>query len=205
MQSFTAFTKNEKGLIKVLKTQVEILIDKKINPNYVKKKGNYVAIWDTGATNTVISEKLAKELNLTPVGTVTVSTAGGIREANKYILGLQLPNNLEIQNIMVTGGLLNTDTDFLIGMDIITLGDFAVTNVNGKTVFSFRYPSCEKIDYVNDARNLKRQSLEKQLKKMEQEIKKNGKCPCGSGKLYRYCHGKERIKQIKQELEKVKS
>lgn len=75
---------------------------------------------------------------------------------------------------MVTGGLLNTDTDFLIGMDIITLGDFAVTNVNGKTVFSFRYPSCEKIDYVNDARNLKRQSLEKQLKKMEQEIKKNG-------------------------------
>lgn len=174
MQSFTAFTKNEKGLIKVLKTQVGILIDKQINPNYVKKKDNYVAIWDTGATNTVISEKLAKELNLTPVGTVTVSTAGGIREANKYILGLQLPNNLEIQNIMVTGGLLNTDTDFLIGMDIITLGDFAVTNVNGKTVFSFRYPSCEKIDYVNDARNLKRQSLEKQLKKMEQEIKKMG-------------------------------
>ncbi len=73
---------------------------------------------------------------MTPVGTVTTSTAGGIREANKYILGLQLPNNLEIQNIMVTGGLLNTDTDFLIGMDIITLGDFAVTNVNGKTVFS---------------------------------------------------------------------
>ena len=174
MQSFTAFTKNEKGLIKVLKTQVGILIDKQINPNYVKKKDNYVAIWDTGATNTVISEKLAKELNLTPGGTVTVSTAGGIREANKYILGLQLPNNLEIQNIMVTGGLLNTDTDFLIGMDIITLGDFAVTNVNGKTVFSFRYPSCEKIDYVNDARNLKRQSLEKQLKKMEQEIKKMG-------------------------------
>lgn len=32
MQSFTAFTKNEKGLIKVLKTQVGILIDKQINP-----------------------------------------------------------------------------------------------------------------------------------------------------------------------------
>ena len=48
---------------------------------------------------------------MTPVGTVTTSTAVGIREANKYILGLQLPNNLEIQNIMVTGGLLNTDTE----------------------------------------------------------------------------------------------
>ena len=189
MQNFTAFTKEEKGLINVLKTQVVITIDKKINPNYVKIKDNYTAIWDTGATNTVISEKLAQKLNLTPIGKANVSTAGGIIEVNKYVLGLKLPNNLQ---------------DFLIGMDIINLGDFSVTNLNGKTTFSFRYPSCETIDYVLQARELKYKNLRKQLKQMENQIKKGGKCPCGSGRKFRYCHGKNQIKQIKEELEKVK-
>ena len=33
-------------------------------------------------------------------------------------------------------------------MDIISKGDFTVTNDNGKTVFTFRYPSLECIDFV---------------------------------------------------------
>ena len=39
----------------------------------------------------------------------------------------------------------------LIGMDIIGLGDFAVTNANGKTTFSFRVPSVREIDFIPDA------------------------------------------------------
>lgn len=202
MQDFTAFTKEEKGIINVLKTQVAVIVDKNINPDYTKIKDKYVAIWDTGATNTVISEKLAQELKLMPIGRTNVSTAGGIIEANKYIVGLKLPNNLQIQNVMVTAGNLN-GTDFLIGMDIITLGDFSVTNLNGKTTFSFRYPSCETINYVDQTKELQRKDLQKQLRHMEKEIKKGGKCSCGSGKQFRYCHGKEQMKQIKEELEKV--
>jgi len=204
VQDFTAFTKNEKGLINVLKTQVNIIVDKKINPNYKENKKQYEAIWDTGATSTVISKKLAQKLNLTSVGKTKVRTTGGIIEVNKYILGLRLPNDLKIHNVMLTAGDLG-GTDFLIGMDIITLGDFSVTNVNNKTTFSFRYPSCERIDYVADARELQRKDLQRQLKLMEQEIRKSGKCSCGSGKLFRYCHGKEQIKKIKEELEKVSS
>ena len=49
----------------------------------------------------------------------------------------------------------NTSDDqqpqLLIGMDIIGLGDFAVTNADGKTTFSFRVPSVEEIDFVPDA------------------------------------------------------
>lgn len=203
MKNFTAFTKNEKGIINVLRTQVDIIIDKKINPYYCNKKEKYEAIWDTGATNTVISEDLAKELNLTSVGMTKVSTAGGVREANKYVLGLKLPNKLSIENVMVTAGILGKNTDFLIGMDIITLGDFSITNVNGKTTFSFRYPSCERINYVEEAKRLQKKELEKQLKNAENEIKKGGKCSCGSGRLYRYCHGRDKIKIIKKELEKI--
>lgn len=41
-------------------------------------------------------------------------------------------------------------TDVLIGMDIITAGDLAITNHNGRTTFSFRVPSCEEIDFVGE-------------------------------------------------------
>lgn len=43
------------------------------------------------------------------------------------------------------------DADILIGMDIITLGDFAVTNYEGVTKLSFRVPSQRHIDFVEEA------------------------------------------------------
>ena len=33
------------------------------------------------------------------------------------------------------------DYDVLIGMDVITQGDFCISTVNGQTVFSFRMPA----------------------------------------------------------------
>jgi len=38
--------------------------------------------------------------------------------------------------------------DVLIGMDVITTGDLAITNHNGKTTFSFRVTPREEIDFV---------------------------------------------------------
>jgi hypothetical protein len=35
----------------------------------------------------------------------------------------------------------------IIGMDIITLGDFAISNKDEKTVLSFRIPSVDTIDF----------------------------------------------------------
>ena len=203
MQNFTAFTKEEKGLVPVLKTEVSIEVDKKLNPNCNDFGTKYVAIWDTGATSTVISERLAQKLGLTSVGLTKVSTANGIAEANQYILDLILPNKVKIARVMMTAGKLDANTDFLIGMNIITLGDFSITNLNGKTTFTFRIPSCEIIDYVKEAKCLQKKELEKQLKAMQSELKKGGKCSCGSGKPFRYCHGKKQIEQIQKDLEKL--
>lgn len=36
------------------------------------------------------------------------------------------------------------------GMDVISKGDFSVTNVNRKTSFSFRIPSKKRIDYMQE-------------------------------------------------------
>ncbi len=44
--------------------------------------------------------------------------------------------------------LVRDSVDVLIGMDVIGLGDFSITNKDGKTTFSFREPSMEEIDYT---------------------------------------------------------
>jgi len=52
----------------------------------------------------------------------------------------------------VTEGILpgGDGGDILIGMDIITLGDFVITNLNGKTKVSFRIPSKSATCYVQE-------------------------------------------------------
>lgn len=200
MPDFIAFTTSGKGRLNVLKSNVEVLTDKKINPDSIKQK--YDAIWDTGATNTVISNRVAKEMNLVPIGMVTVSTANGMTETYKYIISLVLPNKLKIEDIEVTSGNLGEGVDLLIGMDIISLGDFAITNVNNKTVFSFRFPSCKTVDYCKEASTLKLKKLEKEIREEERIIKQHGneKCPCGSGRKYRYCCGKGEIEKLRKQL-----
>ncbi len=38
-------------------------------------------------------------------------------------------------------------------MDIIALGDFSITNHEGVTCMSFRYPSCHELDYVKNLKH----------------------------------------------------
>ena len=77
--------------------------------------------------------------------------------------------------------------DILIGMSIISQGDFAITNQGGKTTFSFRMPSSGTIDYKQEEVEFDR------YYKIHQQWMKSGndKCPCGSGKKYKNCHGKQ--------------
>mgnify|MGYP003298516742 CR=1 FL=1 len=50
---------------------------------------------------------------------------------------------------------MNNDGDVLIGMDVIRYGDFTISNYNGKTKMSFRIPSIQETDYVEEARKNK--------------------------------------------------
>ena len=201
---YKAFTLDSKLSLNVLCTPVELKIEKSINPDYKKENKVYNAIWDTGATNTVISKELAQKLKLTPNGVAKCNTAGGLIEAKKYIISLKLPNQVEILDIHVTEGTLS-GADFLIGMDVITLGDFAISNVDGKTTFSFRIPSCERVDFVKESNKLQLANMKNALNKQTKDLQRNGnnKCACGSGKKYRYCHGKSQIEELKKNIEQV--
>jgi len=68
-------------------------------------------------------------------------------------------------------------------MDVISLGDFAVTNFNGKTMFSFRTPSMAEIDFT-------KHSHIEPIRNESNKTGRNDPCPCGSGKKYKHCHGK---------------
>jgi uncharacterized protein YchJ len=76
--------------------------------------------------------------------------------------------------------------DVLIGMDIITRGDFAVTNSDGRTTFSYRWPSTKRIDFVKEIK----QGKEPLPPRASRKVGRNDPCPCGSGKKFKNCCGK---------------
>ena len=98
------------------------------------------AVWDTGATNTVISPDVVEALGLKPTGKSSISAYGGIVETCTYKIDICFDNGYRIQNLEVMSGDYS-DYDVLIGMDVITQGDFFISTVNGKTSFCFRIPS----------------------------------------------------------------
>jgi hypothetical protein len=106
------------------------------------------AIWDTGAMRSTISTQIAEELKLIPLGQTRVCHADGESICNYYVVNLLLPNRIEIKMLMVNEGKL-TDTDMLIGMDVISLCDFTITNPGPETKFSFQVPSTLDIDFEN--------------------------------------------------------
>ena len=114
-----------------------------------------------------------------------VFTAGGEHRSPVYLISLFLPNKVFIPQLRVTKGVLPGDAEVLIGMDIIGQGDFAVTNKDGKTTFSFRMPSIERIDFVKQ-----KPIPTTPVKRASPKIGRNDPCPCGSGLKYKKCCGK---------------
>ena len=110
----------------------------------------FKALWDTGATGCVVTERVAIQCGLTPIGVLQVFGVHGAEMVNTYLVNLHLPNNVVFRNWRVTEGKLSDDVDVVIGMDVIVRGDFAVTNKDGLTVFTFRIPPIARYDYVKE-------------------------------------------------------
>ena len=106
------------------------------------------AIWDTGASNTCIDEDACARMSLVATGQVETHTANGVKRANTYLVNIGLPNRVGFPGVRVTECSVIPNADMLIGMDIIGAGDFAVTNKDGKTVMTYRFPSSKLVDFV---------------------------------------------------------
>ena len=116
------------------------------------------AIWDTGATNTVLTDETALKIGLISFGKTIVSGVHGPKTVNRYFVNVTLNNESISLDIPVTEcSALSADGSIgvLIGMDIINQGDFAINQ--SKPVISAKLPS------------------------------RNDPCNCGSGKKYKHC------------------
>ncbi len=179
------FTIRANGITNVIIMDVEIAAyDSAGNYNTqikVKAKG----IIDTGATATVVTQRIIDELSLLPTGMTKVNTASesGV-ETNTYLTNVYLKPDLCITSVKVTRGKITGGIDCLIGMDILTLGDFSITNHGGNTCMSFRIPSLVEVDYVKE--------LQEKEKQMHNKLGRNDPCHCGSGKKFKNCHGANR-------------
>jgi len=142
----TAFTSRYDGPSRVLQNDV-IISTPPINDETTPPSQKYISIWDTGATNSVITKRVVDDLGLKPTGAVEMFNVGGKTICNTYLVEILITSKVLFKNVRVTEGSI-MGADVLIGMDIIGVGDFAVSNKNGKTVFSYRHPSCEEIDFI---------------------------------------------------------
>lgn len=177
-----AFTRSYEGISHELVTKV--LVAEAFDPKSPPKRKTtkeFNAIWDTGATKSLITQPVVDQCGLKSTGIAQVHTPSGTSRAETYLVSIFLPNRVVIPDVVVTKGIL-VGKDVLIGMDIIGCGDFAVTNKDGKTVFSFRMPSIECIDFVKHPQYRTALSSSK--------VSRNAPCPCGSGKKYKNCCGK---------------
>ncbi len=143
------------------------------------------ALWDTGAMCTCISENLANTLGLKP------DDYGLVTGANNQpfcapIYSVQLKmGHFVLPYLRVYGLPMEGQAhDVIIGMDLVTKGDLSITNCDGKTILTFREPSIQQIDYVKEL---------DLYNKMHQAWAKSGntKCPCGSKRQWKNCHGKQ--------------
>lgn len=124
-----------------------------ITPFFERKKGVLVSgcevestVWDTGATNTIISSAVIDALGLKPVRQTQIEGVGGCMNSSVYKINIYVDGCLEFTGIEALSGDIG-DYDVIIGMDIITLGDFVITNKDDQTWFAFRYPSSEHIEF----------------------------------------------------------
>lgn len=142
---YYAFTTKNNGLAKSLRNEATI--------SFNGKSITIPALWDTGATISCISMDVVSKLALVPTGKNIISTPSGKKEVGTYLLDINLPNNVKITDHTVCDSDIGAQgLGMLIGMDIIGMGDFAVSNFNGTTVFSFRLPSKQTTDYVAQIR-----------------------------------------------------
>lgn len=139
-----AFVTKRESTCRELKTAVKV--------RYGNQSMEVLAQWDTGASGSCISQRAVQTLRPVRTGFRTVLTPTGSSIRGMYLIDLLLPNEVLVPDVPVVDTEIGDQgIDVLIGMDIISMGDFAVSNYGGNLVFTFRVPSIKTTDYVAEA------------------------------------------------------
>jgi len=155
---YRSFKKDYNKIEKMLLLPIDIMPISSSDEILCKTSVRLKSLWDTGATLTAIKPKLRDALNLQMVRTgssAKVFGLGTVTDADFTVLNLKIRHNFEIHWCPVYIIDYNVDVDIIIGMDIISMGDFAISNADQRTSFSFIAPSMpERLDLTEKAKTL---------------------------------------------------
>ena len=110
-----------------------------------------MAQWDTGAIYSSISRELVNKLGIILEGKYKVDSTNHSQILDSCNILMLINDTIAFPvKAMVVDNIHNTGIDLLIGMDIISQGDFVISTYEGTTCFSFRVPSKGLIDFSNE-------------------------------------------------------
>ena len=148
----TAFTVRYGGSVRTLTIQVSIIEHGGEPPPNRGPVDMHpaTAIVDTGATGTSITGAFAQRLSLIQTGFGLLSGIGMDRQrCRTFTVDIGMPNSVLIIGQRVSEVPFLEGADILLGMDILTLGDLAITqDSEGRTVLSCQFPPGNPIDFV---------------------------------------------------------
>jgi len=133
-------------LVDAILTPIELFFD------VYDKVSSYLtdALWDTGAMISVISPSIASKLGLDIVDTIQIAGINGESTVEVTIVSIRFPNGAIIEDVRVAICDISPGNEMIIGMDVITLMDIAITNGGKQTQFSFAVPPFEnRIDFAD--------------------------------------------------------
>lgn len=138
------------GLITYKNTYSSIVthIITEVTVHYNGKHMTTLALWDTGASRTHISQTLIDTMDISSLsGEIKTLSHGGTVISKKYKVDITLPTKGMIKDITVFDTtdiqIAGEDINVLIGMDIISCGDFHIDSTGDKPIFTFRHPSLD--------------------------------------------------------------
>lgn len=142
-------------------------------PDQAPKGVKFEALWDTGATSSVVTPDVVRACKLKPTGKSNVSTGGGkVKKASTYLVNLGLPNGVMVTTTAVCLPEYEGNYPVIIGMDVISAGDFALSG-GGKTMMSYSSPSVREIDFVKEVRAARAVEAKKQKRKANKQKNRN--------------------------------
>lgn len=92
---------------------------------------------DTGASGTVIRQDLVQNLNISPVGAVSINTPSSTNiQCYEYLMRLLFPQNVLIEAPVIAAPLQGQHIQYLIGRDILRHGVLIYTGYTNQFTLS---------------------------------------------------------------------
>jgi predicted aspartyl protease len=133
MSNIQASESEAEGFPEKIITSIEIYKDEKIEDRKTIK-----ALWDTGANHSVINSKFIEEFSLKGRKSMIVKTLAGETRSKLYKINIKLSGQNFGSIALSDRKLDKNEFDLLIGMDIISKGEFRIyKNKKSKVILSF--------------------------------------------------------------------